>query len=223
MISHHPHEDMLIEYANGSLPAAESLLVASHASMCGECQYRIADFETIGAALMDSIDEAPIDETSLRSVLDRIDGLADETATAADEKSAPAGLDEETLGLVPPPLRPLLTGSLTSLQWRRIGRGLRRAALGTYGSGKVSLIEIRPGGSVPAHTHTGDEYTLVLQGAFHDETGDYATGDVAYADPDLDHRPRASSDGPCLCLTIEGGPVRLTGPVSRLLNRIVKG
>ncbi len=223
MISHHPHEDMLIEYANGSLPAAESLLVASHASMCGECQHRIADVEEIGAALLDSIEEAPIDEKSLRSVLDRIDGLSAESAAGGVGEDGRAELDEETLSLVPPPLRPLLTDSLSSLQWRRIGRGLRRAALGSYGAGNVSLIEIRCGGSVPAHTHTGDEYTLVLRGAFHDETGEYATGDVAYADPDIDHRPRASSDGPCLCLTIEGGPIRLTGPVGRLLNRIVKG
>ncbi len=223
MISHHPLEDMLIEYANGSLPAAESLLVASHASMCGECQCRIADFETIGAALMDSIDEASVDETSLRSVLNRIDGLANETAAIADGNSSHDELDEETLTLVPPPLRPMLTGSLTSLRWRRISRGLRRAALGTYGSANVSLIEIRPGGSVPSHTHSSDEYTLVLQGAFQDKTGEYAAGDVAYADPDLDHRPRASSEGPCLCLTIEGGPVRLTGPVGRLLNSIVNG
>ena len=54
MITHHLSDEYLVEYAAGSLPEAESLVVASHLSMCGECRARVETFESIGAVLLET-------------------------------------------------------------------------------------------------------------------------------------------------------------------------
>ena len=71
---------------------------------------------------------------------------------------------------------------------------------------------------MPQHTHHGNELTLVLKGAFTDETGLYARGDVAFATSDIDHQPVAEADEECLCFAVVDGGLRLTGPVGRFLN-----
>ena len=43
MISHHMPEEFLLDYAAGTLPEAESLVVASHLAMCGDCRRRVAE------------------------------------------------------------------------------------------------------------------------------------------------------------------------------------
>ncbi len=75
---------------------------------------------------------------------------------------------------------------------------------------------------MPSHTHAGLELTLVLQGGFCDRTGHFLRGDVAEADSDVDHRPVADDDGPCLCLAVTDAPLRLTGRVGRMLNPFVR-
>lgn len=216
MITHHPPHEMIVEYANGSLPEAESLLVASHASMCAACREEISALEDIGGGLLESGEEAPVAEDALAHVLARIDRPEPEPA------AAPIEFDIETRRTVPPPLRPLLAGSLAALHWRRLGRGLRQADLPDYGGGRVSLLEIRASQKVAAHTHTGNEYTLVLRGGYRDGDAHYVAGDIAVADPSIDHAPVADDDGSCLCVTIRDGRTRLTGPVGRLFNPFVR-
>lgn len=221
MITHHPEDEMIVEYANGSLGAAESLLVATHASMCGVCRDRIADFEAIGAALLESGDEAPVETVTLDALMARIDEIGDD---AIDERETPAkALDVETLTLVPPPLRPLLGNSLSELKWRLAGRGIKKAELPDFGDHKIALLDIRAGQKVPTHTHSGTEYTLVLRGSFSDGSANYQPGDIALADSSVDHAPVADAGESCLCLTIQDGGTRLTGPIGRYFNSVVNG
>jgi putative transcriptional regulator len=71
---------------------------------------------------------------------------------------------------------------------------------------------------MPRHTHRGEELTLVLQGSFSDAAGNYARGDVATANAEIDHQPLAGAGELCLCLAVEEEPLRLTGIVGRALN-----
>jgi len=38
MPAHHPGPEVLMDYASGALPEPVALLVATHASLCRECQ-----------------------------------------------------------------------------------------------------------------------------------------------------------------------------------------
>ena len=46
---------------------------------------------------------------------------------------------------------------------------------------------------MPQHSHEGEEYTLVLRGGFTDGELHFLPGDVATADPTVDHQPIADA------------------------------
>ncbi|WP_415011575.1 cupin domain-containing protein [Amaricoccus sp.] len=72
------------------------------------------------------------------------------------------------------------------------------------------------------HGHRGLELTLVLGGAFSDETGLFRAGDLEVADESLGHVPRATDDGPCLCVAATDAPLRLRALVPRLLQPLFR-
>ena len=85
----------------------------------------------------------------------------------------------------------------------------------------ATLYWIKAGRRMPAHTHDGSEYTLVLQGAFHDVAGRYERGDIAIGDDELDHCPTADASADCLCFAVTDAPLRLTGPIGRIVQRFM--
>lgn len=143
-------------------------------------------------------------------------------------RSGDAGLD------VPQPLRSYLlslTGadagaSLNALPWQRRMRGLDEIELapqpGRPNAPRIKLVRIRAGHAAPRHTHTGTELTVVLAGGFHDEFGRYRRGDVLYHDATVDHQPVADPGEDCLCLSVLDAPLRLTGPLGRMLNPFLR-
>ena len=71
---------------------------------------------------------------------------------------------------------------------------------------------------MPAHTHRGLEFTLVLSGAFSDTTGRYARGDMQEADDSLDHQPWAEPGEDCICLAITEAPLRFKSLAARAVQ-----
>ena len=82
------------------------------------------------------------------------------------------------------------------------------------------MLWVGAGRRIPSHTHDGSEITLVLKGAFADVTGRYGRGDIAIAEADLDHRPMTDENEDCICFAVTDAPLRLTGPVGRILDQI---
>ena len=82
----------------------------------------------------------------------------------------------------------------------------------------TSLLQIEPGGSVPEHTHKGFELTVLLDGSFHDEQGEYVKGDFIMLDRSHQHHP--ISDNGCLCYTVANDALHFTQGINKLLNPI---
>jgi putative transcriptional regulator len=198
MPNHHPDESLLIEYAAGSLSEAKSLLVATHLTLCPSCRELVKDGEAVGGAL-------------LRASNYNVGvGEAREPNTDVETPHAPRATNDMSL---PAPLRDYVG----EIHWRPLWRGLCEYPLPQFGSG-VRLLSIPGGGRMPRHTHDAEELTLVLKGAFEDGIGHYGRGDVAMADPAVDHRPRADVGTQCVCLAVEDGALRLTGWTGRLFQ-----
>ena len=106
--------------------------------------------------------------------------------------------------------------------WRRAGIGILETDIdfGEAG-GTAKIYRIAPGTTVPVHTHTGAEVTLVLAGGFSDETGSYGPGDISIQEAGGEHQPVADEDGECVVFTVNEGEIRLTGPIGRMLNLLV--
>ena len=217
MITHHLSDEFLVEYANGSLPGPEALVVGSHLAICAECRDRVETFETVSAVLLEEGEVEAVSPGALEAILAKIDGPEKEDSAPLIE------FDRDTLEIIPPPLRTYLDGSLSDLDWKRTGRGIEEASLVRDEDVRISLLRIRAGQKVPSHTHRGEEFTLVLSGSYADGDDHFGKGDVSLADSAKDHAPVADSNGPCLCLTVRNGATRLTGPIGRFLNPVMRG
>ncbi len=216
MPQHHPGDDLLIAYAAGSQEEPVALVVATHLALCPRCRGEVARLEELGGLLLQEQPAEALGESNLEEVLARLDEPAPELP------QEPAVRVNDTDTLVPRPLRDYLGGDLESLQWTTF-RGLRKAELLTDRPGfRTRLMRIEAGTAMPTHSHDGSELTLVLAGGFSDEHGHFLRGDVAEADPSIDHQPVADVGEDCICLAVTDAPLRLTGPFGRLIDPFLR-
>jgi putative transcriptional regulator len=180
-ITHHLDDATIMSFAAGALPAALAAVAAAHAAMCPRCRREVVAMERLGGAVV--ADLAPV-------AFERPDPLRPMQAGAGDaaRNSASAGDGE-----IPGPMAGLIRGSLDAVSWRRLGPGVWDHNLPLTGAGRLRLLKVSPGRSVPEHGHGGAELTLVLRGSFHDETGRYVRGDVADLDETVEHQPVSDS------------------------------
>lgn len=220
--THHPGDMLLIDYAGGGLPEGPALVVATHLALCPACRLTVAEMESIGGALLDEIEPDELSAGCLESVMARLDMPCSAAAKTLSDHKPPASKPMvRRSGLLPEPLAGYVgERGLDGLRWRFLQPGMSYADLPSGGSGTTRLIRMKGGVGVPRHTHGGIEVSVVLQGGFHDEFGQFQPGDVAVGDDSIDHRPVADPEG-CLCLSATVGGLRLTGAIGRLFNRFV--
>ena len=214
--THHLSEELLLDYAAGSCGEAEALIIATHLALCPECRAVVEACDAVGGALLEDIRPTDLDTHSLEAVLARLD---------EPEPLAPAPVAAETQRdiIVPQPLRGYLATDLEKVAWKPVIRGLDEASVPIGGSpAKSRLMRIGAGVAVPRHTHHGSELTLVLAGGFSDNRGHFVRGDIAISDAEVDHRPVADADEDCICFVVTDAPLKLTGPIGRLLNPFVR-
>lgn len=205
-IRHHLTEQMLMAYAAGTLPEAFALVAATHVSMCDECRARTQVYDTLGGAVVEDT-VADMAEGSLAACMARIDTLP----------QANAHSPRRAHGILPAPLVDYVGGGLEAVKWRPLGLGARQAILRTSDKGaSVRLLYIPGGVAMPDHSHRGVELTLVLQGAFRDQTDRFGVGDVEVADDSLEHTPVAEAGQTCICLAATEGPLRFNTLMPRL-------
>ncbi len=217
MINHHPPLELLFDYATGSLPEPVALVVASHASLCARCREEVRCVESIGGALLDSVEPMAVDDGALEAVMARLE----EPEVAAARPLA--AIDPDTAKVAPEPLLPYLGRGLAHLAWRGVGRMFDEVPLKMTVKGfKATLMRLRPGAEMPVHTHRGTEYTLVLAGGFKDNGDQFARGDFAFKDSSDEHRPVVDHDESCLCLVVLDAPVKLTSAMGRLVNPFLR-
>lgn len=213
MTEHRSVDDLLIAHAAGKLPEPVGLAVATHLALNPAARARYRRYEAVGGVMLDELE--PVELAA--DAWDRLESLLDELpAPELDCRAVAADLR------VPQPLRSYLPGPLDSLRWRNYGAAAE-VELSIKAPGyRTTLIRVRAGRQVPQHTHEGSELTVVLDGAFHDETGHYGRGDLVIADSSLDHRPMADDEQDCLCLAVTDAPLRLTGRFGRFLNPFIR-
>lgn len=201
--SRHVPDAMLAAYAAGALPYPFAALVATHVTLCDECRARLDAHHALAGLVLDDIAPVPLGAYAEGRLLGRLDAPLLPTEGSVDP-AYPFPLD----GIVGP----------RGPRWRSLGFGARQAILWTGGTGSIRLLSIPAGQAVPEHRHRGLELTLVLSGAFRDETGLYSAGDLEVADEDLGHTPRATPDGPCLCVAATDAPLRFRALLPRLFQ-----
>lgn len=219
MANFHPSDNILLEFSAGTLDWAVSICVSAHLQFCPNCKNKVMRFNAIGGAVVEKVAPQTVSESSFSSLMARINKASDCstakhcTGHAQDHSS----LDERTRAL--PNVVQKLIPKDKPLKWKFISSDLHCAQLET-GQDKyeVSFHKIKRGGKVVEHDHRGLEVTLVLEGSFSDDKGNYVPGDFIEKAPGDIHRPMAAQDQDCLCLSVVEAPVKVTGFIGKLIN-----
>ncbi|MEL6838203.1 MAG: ChrR family anti-sigma-E factor [Pseudomonadota bacterium] len=213
-IKHHLTEELLMGYAAGTLPEAFNLVVATHISMCDQCRAALAEYDAVGGEVMLGSDPVDIAENALAATLALIE-QQDKTRMPITVPAPRNG------GLFPAPLRTYVDGDVDAVKWRKIGGGVSQMILNTSKEASVRLLHIPAGTAVPDHGHNGTELTLVLQGAFVDETDRFGVGDVEVANEELNHTPVAEAGMDCICLAATDAPLKFNSLMPRIAQKFV--
>ena len=212
MPTHHPSAALLTAAATGALSPAVSRILSAHATLCAHCRTIMHDVETIGGSELAIDGGVDVDPGALDTVLAAID---------AQPQSPPAF--PQALASIPAEVRDIVGSAFGGAAWYPGGPGLKILDLKlpeTAAGETFQVFRIEPGYGPPKHTHGGQEFTLVLTGAFKDETGLYAAGDIAIGDESVTHRPIAQPGEVCFALAVTTAPLKFTGPLG-VLQRVL--
>jgi putative transcriptional regulator len=209
-IKHHISDDLLMGYAAGALPQAFDLVVATHVSLSDDARARLAGFEELGGVVLSDMEEAELAEDSLEQTLARIAG----TPVRKSRR-------HRRTVFSPPPCARSWAATRTAVKWRSLGTGAKQCVLTNDDGVSARLLYIPAGQAMPEHGHRGMELTLVLKGAYRDETDRFARGDVEFADQDMDHTPIAEEGEDCICLVATDQRLKFKGLLPRIAQPFI--
>ena len=210
-----PLELMLMNYATGSLTPQESLIVAAHLTLNADARRKVSRYEALGGRLMCEAEPAQVHADCLTATLSRIE----KPAPAPEKEARRAAPDLH----IPDAVYALISGFCMSDPrcWSTVTRGFAKMELrlcATPTRKRLRLVKLNPNAAAPMHSHPGTEVTVVLDGSFRDQTGQYKKGDIVIInDPRLVHQPKAGDDG-CVCLMLTEAPLRFQDPFQRFMN-----
>lgn len=216
MIKFHPDHSELVSFAEGTLPCASSLVVSAHCDMCESCKVKVHSLTECAAdgVFSDEVSDEFVfrDYISIFEAITRDKTLVDNHIVRLPTHSI--AVDGRVLKV---------PASLTRIskrvgEWSHLVGKLWQAPIDIRGRSLVQLIYMEKGGSVPEHTHKGNEISLVLNGQFGDGNNQYTTGDYVALDQSHTHMPVANSEEGCLVLTVLDKPLHFTAGWAKLIN-----
>lgn len=213
-LSRHPSPELLARYVAGSLSPAAALVVESHLALCDDCAAAHRDAQALAGVLLERLSPSELDARLFERTLVRLDERRPTPAAPA----APRRMARDLGIQLPAPIADRATSG-----WRWMGPGMAFARLDVPEDPRTNLIllKIAAGKRMPTHGHSGEELTLVLQGAFEDEHGRCAAGDLAEEDDDTHHTPMVTGEETCICLASIEGRLRPHGLIGRLVSPLI--
>ncbi|WP_166269675.1 ChrR family anti-sigma-E factor [Marinobacter caseinilyticus] len=212
MNQHHPDSLTLMEFSAGNMTEPHALCIRLHLDQCSQCRSRVDMLDSLGAVMMEQQPQVSVSGSMFGTILDRID----------NDPVEPEPLQH---GRPLNPLQKLLGEDLTKLPWKRQLCDASVLDISDHfpdQTEQVVLQKLTAGGRAPAHTHRGQETTIVLQGAFSDNKGVFKQWDFVVLDEQDVHKPVALQGDDCITLSILSAPVKLTGMFTRLLNPFIR-
>lgn len=210
-ILHHPNAETLLAHASGHLTLTESILIRLHAKACETCAHHLTELEQIGGRVLTHMSDTPVASNAFANLMEKL--AQEDTPTQLSVTRQP------TIETVLPVIEDIFLHGASSdtLNWQWRTKRFAEISLPVNDTHhEAKLIYIKKGMKIPRHTHTGDEYTLVLQGAFSDADGTYKRGDYIAKNAHDEHAPVALSD--CICLALTTAPLKFTGTFGPVLN-----
>jgi putative transcriptional regulator len=206
---HHPSSDRLIEYAAGSLSRERRLVVGAHLRVCPICTREVAVVEAVGGVLLDALPAASMASDALAHALARIERPA--PPRAARPPAMPDWIDAPAI---------VLDAARRRKRWAAPGVWVAPVTGGPFGR-RSYLLSMAAGMGVPRHTHRGLELVCVLKGALEDRGVIYGPGDFCESDESVEHQPRVTDAGECVCFAAVDASLVARDWVGRVFQPLV--
>jgi putative transcriptional regulator len=208
-IRHHPSDETILAYANGSLATTLSLVVAAHLDGCGKCRATFGLAEAIGGFFLEVAPPVEMNADAMSRVLDRL-----ETPLAKPTTATRVGPDPALA--LPPALQ---RQRIATQRWLAPGIWVRPILRDRTDDTRTYLLGAGAGKALPHHSHQGVELTQVLQGEFFDGDVRYGPGDFLEVEGAHAHRPVVGANQECVCvIASQGVPRGFAGLVMRLVS-----
>ena len=185
-IPHRPDPSTLMTCAAGSQPEALCAVITSCLSMCPISMDQVSRMEMIGAALLAQIDPEPMAAVRGQRPVENENYL--------HEKGRESGL--------PAPLRAVIGNSLMTLQWIDRTDGVKYCGvpMSSAAQGRLELVKLAPGKTLPELAYAGEEYLLVLHGTCTRDGDRLERGDFAESFEQTSHEITATLTSECILL-----------------------
>lgn len=219
MTDYHPSDSVLRDFSLGKLDDVLTAMVGAHLGFCDHCRAQVSQLEAVEA--QELLSAAPADDFPVSMDIDSlVDELLDDVVsqpqiTATSQTPAKLSMNVQGRSIEVPSV---LSGIVErSGAWNHVMGEVWQSPVAKHGLGyQIDFIYMEAGGSIPKHTHKGREITIILEGSFKDEQGEYFPGDFLVRTEADEHVPVATRG--CLCLAVIDAPLHFTSGVARLLN-----
>jgi len=209
-------DDAITEYAAGTLSPAKHMIVACQSEIAKAVAERVAFQEDIAASLIEETKPQSLSPLFMGNVLA---ALPEQESVNENQVDAPVN------GLAPKSLRHMLGHGLKELKWKSLVPGVAvHDILGnrkTKEGERLYLLKAKGGMRMPEHSHTGEEWTLILTGSYTIGDKRFARGDLHIEDETETHSPHIDEGEDCICLVMTQGPLKMQGWLPKLVQGVV--
>ena len=207
-------EDIITEYATGTLSPAKHIIVACQSEIAEAVAERVAFQEEVAASFIEEADGQSLSPLFMGNVLANLP-----QQESANENAVPKQ------GLAPKSLRHLLGHGLKELKWKSLVPGVAvHDILGdrkTKDGDRLYLLRAKGGMRMPDHGHNGEEWTLILTGSYRIGDKRFSRGDLHIEDETEIHSPHIDEGEDCICLVMTQGPLKMQGWLPKVVQKVV--
>ncbi|RYZ97121.1 MAG: hypothetical protein EOO68_15755, partial [Moraxellaceae bacterium] len=164
MSNHHPDDNLLTEYAGGSIAEALGLIICAHLQTCPHCRKRVEHLNKLGATILTNSVAEVVQPETFEQLMARIRAETSDapspvkaTKLTKPQEVHAAYANDPLLKHLPKVITKLLPRD-GKLKWERVSKGLKSARLVT-GQQQYEVIfqRITSGNKVVEHDHRGLE------------------------------------------------------------------
>ncbi|MAI42198.1 MAG: hypothetical protein CMP95_07050 [Gammaproteobacteria bacterium] len=205
-ISNCPDQSWLVSYSGGGIPPSVKLILQAHMAVCPKCRSALKLADHLGGQFMFESDGEATEGF-----------VAPHPEVGFKPEESVEWRKEERVDLTQV-FNKYVGNHIDGFQWRRAGKGLKVCKLSEEDGYRLLMLRAEPGTVLPEHRHEGSELTLILKGSYFCEDTIFRAGDVDDADNSSPHQPIVTNDSECVCISAIDGPLKLAGPLQRMMQ-----
>ena len=209
-------EEAITDYVLGALSPAKHVIMACQSEISDAVSERVSFQEDIAASLLEDGTSETLSPLFMGNVL---------AALPPQESANVNKMDDPEDGLAPKSLRHMLGHGLQDLKWKSLVPGVAvHDILGnrkTKEGDRLYLLKAKGGMRMPDHSHTGEEWSLILTGSYTVGGKRFTRGDLHIEDETETHAPHIDEGEDCICLVMTQGPLKMQGWLPKVVQRVV--